>query len=84
MAWCGTSTSHDGYRLIVRRDGDTVRLFTRRGHDWDRALSGGRRSSRQAAGQVVKTRRINGLLQPLHLVFDSKLKRTRSCKLSDS
>ena len=21
---------HDGYRLIVRRDGDTVRLFTRR------------------------------------------------------
>jgi bifunctional non-homologous end joining protein LigD len=25
---------HDGYRLIVRRDGETVRLFTRRGHDW--------------------------------------------------
>jgi bifunctional non-homologous end joining protein LigD len=25
---------HDGYRLIVRRDGATVRLFTRRGHDW--------------------------------------------------
>jgi ATP dependent DNA ligase domain len=25
---------HDGYRLIVRRDGDAVRLFTRRGHDW--------------------------------------------------
>jgi bifunctional non-homologous end joining protein LigD len=25
---------HDGYRLIVRRDGQTVRLFTRRGHDW--------------------------------------------------
>jgi bifunctional non-homologous end joining protein LigD len=25
---------HDRYRLIVRRDGDTVRLFTRRGHDW--------------------------------------------------
>jgi hypothetical protein len=24
----------DGYRLIVRRDGDTVRLFTRRGYDW--------------------------------------------------
>jgi len=24
---------HDGYRLIVRRDGDTVRLFTRRGYD---------------------------------------------------
>jgi bifunctional non-homologous end joining protein LigD len=25
---------HDGYRLIVRRDGVTVRLFTRRGYDW--------------------------------------------------
>jgi bifunctional non-homologous end joining protein LigD len=25
---------HDGYRLIVRRDGTTVRLFTRRGHVW--------------------------------------------------
>jgi ATP-dependent DNA ligase len=25
---------HDGYRLRVRRDGDTVRLFTRRGYDW--------------------------------------------------
>ena len=25
---------HDGYRLIVRRDGNTVRLFTRRGYDW--------------------------------------------------
>jgi bifunctional non-homologous end joining protein LigD len=25
---------HDGYRLIVRRDGPTVRPFTRRGYDW--------------------------------------------------
>jgi bifunctional non-homologous end joining protein LigD len=25
---------HDGYRMIVRKDGDTVRLFTRNGHDW--------------------------------------------------
>jgi len=25
---------HDGYRLIVRRDGQRVRLFTRNGHDW--------------------------------------------------
>jgi ATP-dependent DNA ligase len=25
---------HDGYRLIVRRDGLIVRLFTRRGYDW--------------------------------------------------
>jgi hypothetical protein len=25
---------HDGYRLLVRRDGERVRLFTRRGYDW--------------------------------------------------
>jgi ATP-dependent DNA ligase len=25
---------HDGYRLQVRRYGDTVRPFTRRGYDW--------------------------------------------------
>jgi ATP-dependent DNA ligase len=25
---------HDGYRLIVQRDGSRVRLFTRRGFDW--------------------------------------------------
>jgi bifunctional non-homologous end joining protein LigD len=25
---------HDGYRLIVQRDGRRVRLFTRNGHDW--------------------------------------------------
>jgi len=25
---------HDGYRLIVRRQGNRVRLFTRRGADW--------------------------------------------------
>ena len=25
---------HDGYRMICRRDGDRVRIFTRRGYDW--------------------------------------------------
>ena len=25
---------HDGYRLIMRRDGARVRCFTRNGHDW--------------------------------------------------
>ena len=25
---------HDGFRFVVRRDGDRVRAFTRRGHDW--------------------------------------------------
>jgi bifunctional non-homologous end joining protein LigD len=27
---------HDGYRLQVRRDGNAVRLFTRRGYDWSK------------------------------------------------
>jgi bifunctional non-homologous end joining protein LigD len=31
---------HDGYRLIVRREGATVRLFTRRGHDWTERYPG--------------------------------------------
>jgi len=25
---------HDGYRLIVQREGKTVRLWTRKGYDW--------------------------------------------------
>ena len=25
---------HDGYRLIVRREGARVRCYTRNGHDW--------------------------------------------------
>jgi len=25
---------HDGYRLMVRRDGERVRCFTKNGHDW--------------------------------------------------
>ena len=25
---------HDGFRFICRRDGDRVRVFSRRGYDW--------------------------------------------------
>jgi bifunctional non-homologous end joining protein LigD len=25
---------HDGFRLLIHRDGDAVRLFTRRGFEW--------------------------------------------------
>jgi len=25
---------HDGFRFICRREGDRVRVFSRRGHDW--------------------------------------------------
>ena len=27
---------YDGYRLIVRREGKTMRLFTKNGHDWSK------------------------------------------------
>jgi bifunctional non-homologous end joining protein LigD len=30
---------HDGYRLIARRDGERVRLFTRHGYDWTERFS---------------------------------------------
>jgi bifunctional non-homologous end joining protein LigD len=30
---------HDGYRIIVRRDGPTVRLFSRNAYDWTARLS---------------------------------------------
>jgi hypothetical protein len=39
---------YDGYRIIVRRDGDTVRLFTRRGYDW----SGRYRAIARAAARL--------------------------------
>jgi hypothetical protein len=42
---------HEGYRLIVHRDGDTVRLFTRRGHDW----TGRYPAIARAAADVVDT-----------------------------
>src|SRR6516165_8248022 len=29
---------HDGYRIIVRRDGPTVRLYTRNAYDWTARL----------------------------------------------
>jgi bifunctional non-homologous end joining protein LigD len=41
---------HDGYRLMVRRDGARVRCFTRNGHDWadrSRQLSMPRSASRR-------------------------------------
>jgi hypothetical protein len=50
---------HDGYRLQVRREGDTVRLFTRNGYDWSArypAIS----VTDPVARQVVCTRRRGG------------------------
>jgi bifunctional non-homologous end joining protein LigD len=31
---CLHEIKHDGYRLIVQREGKRVRLFTRNGYDW--------------------------------------------------
>jgi bifunctional non-homologous end joining protein LigD len=28
------AAKHDGFRFIYLRDGDRVRVFSRRGHDW--------------------------------------------------
>jgi hypothetical protein len=50
---------HDGHRLIVRRAGEIVRLFTRRGHDWSErypAIA----SAAAKLGQVVHPRRRGG------------------------
>jgi ATP-dependent DNA ligase len=42
---------HDGYRLIVRRDGPTVRLYSRNAHD-----STARLSAIAAAAQRIKAK----------------------------
>jgi ATP-dependent DNA ligase len=34
-----TQIKHDGYRLIVRRDGPTVRLYSHNADDWTARLS---------------------------------------------
>ena len=48
---------HDGYRLMVRRDGAHVRCFTRNGHDWaDRfsAIVDGRQPRLQASSSTAR------------------------------
>ena len=45
---------HDGYRLIVQRNGQRVRLFTRNGHDWtDRFIAQPTGSSFVLDGEAV-------------------------------
>jgi hypothetical protein len=80
---------HDGYRLIARRDGKRVRLYTRRGYDWrvyiglsERAclpLSTGSASQGKARGKWgvaagTLARQHNGVVR----VFG----RARSCNLA--
>jgi bifunctional non-homologous end joining protein LigD len=44
---------HDGYRLIVRRHGEAVRPFTRRGYDWTGRYPAIATASGQDQGAVV-------------------------------
>src|SRR6202035_2270909 len=51
---------HDGYRLIARKQGDRVRLFTRHGYDWTerypliaKAVAALRASSATIDGEAV-------------------------------
>jgi hypothetical protein len=46
------------HRLIVGRDGDTVRLFTLRGYDWSDRCSGGKCASSLLTTVLARTRRI--------------------------
>jgi ATP-dependent DNA ligase len=53
---------HDGYQLIVRRDGATVRLYTRNAYDWTARLpaiaaAAGRIKVRNPASVVVQRER---------------------------
>jgi bifunctional non-homologous end joining protein LigD len=42
---------HDGYRMIVRRDGPTVRLYRRNAYDWSARLS-----AIAAAAELIKAK----------------------------
>jgi ATP-dependent DNA ligase len=47
---------HDGYRFICRREGNRIRVFSRRGHDYTDYTS-----PRLPAAQHVKTDRVRTL-----------------------
>jgi len=48
---------HDGYRIIVRRDGDRVRLFSRKANDWTARLPA---IAEGAAGLKAKSFTLDG------------------------
>ena len=48
---------HDGYRLIVQRDGKRVRLFTRNGHDWNNRFPLIVEAALRNSEQLVRDRR---------------------------
>ena len=48
---------HDGFRILARRDGSGVRLFTRHGNDFTSRFSACRRRSDEIARSFVPARR---------------------------
>jgi bifunctional non-homologous end joining protein LigD len=53
---------YDGYRLQVRRDGDAVRLFTRRGYDWSGRYPAIAVTAARLMRQVARGRGVRGCL----------------------
>ena len=51
---------HDGYRLIVQREGKRVRLFTRNGHDWSGRYPLMSEAALRNREQLVRDRRRGG------------------------
>jgi bifunctional non-homologous end joining protein LigD len=45
---------HDSYRIIVRRDGPTVRLYSRNAHDWTARLAAIAAAAEQIKAKSVK------------------------------
>ena len=53
---------HDGYRLILQRDGKSVRLWTKGGHDWSDPVSAELPlSMRKASLARLLARRVDGI-----------------------
>ena len=60
----GHENKHDGYRLMVRRDGERGRCFTRGGHDW--AVAGNKYGCESLGGDwmmgtIMKRTELDGM-----------------------
>jgi ATP-dependent DNA ligase len=61
LGW-GHEIKHDGYRLQVRREGEAVRLFTRRGYDWSGRYPAIAVTAARLMRQVARGRGVRGCL----------------------
>jgi hypothetical protein len=60
---------HDGYRLMVRKDGPRVRCFTRNGHDWAEKLSRVAVARPPVAQHLQGTRKTDRLWSGHHCLY---------------